>query len=100
MTTQPKNLALEGHLLRIDWSDGRSILYDPLMLRQRCPCATCNTERTRAELAGGPCESGGEPVTIAAMEPAGNYAYKITFSDGHNTGLFTLEFLLELAEDG
>jgi DUF971 family protein len=30
------------------------------------------------------------------MEPQGHYAYAIHFSDGHNTGLFTLESLLEL----
>ncbi len=32
------------------------------------------------------------------MSLAGNYAYRITFSDGHNTGLFTFEHLRELGE--
>jgi len=30
------------------------------------------------------------------MEPLGHYAYSIEFSDGHDTGLFTLEFLRTL----
>ena len=32
-------------------------------------------------------------VTIAAIEPVGNYAIRISFSDGHNTGLFSWETL-------
>ena len=35
------------------------------------------------------------PLTIASMQPVGNYAYSIAFSDGHDTGIFTLEFLHE-----
>ncbi len=93
MEFQPTNLALEGKLLRIDWSDGKSILYDPIQLRQHCPCATCHSERARAAAEGKVPESSGSPVTITAMEPAGNYAYKISFSDGHSTGLFTLVLL-------
>lgn len=97
MSAQPTELALEGSFLRIQWSDGASALYDPIQLRQRCPCATCNTERARAEAAGKQPDSSGKAVTITAMEPVGNYAYKIRFSDGHDTGLFTLELLRELA---
>ena len=33
------------------------------------------------------------------MRPVGAYAYHIDFSDGHNTGLFTMEFLKELGEE-
>ena len=99
MDVQPTNLALEGNFLRIEWSDGKSVLYDPIQLRQRCPCATCNSERARAAADGKVPETSGVAVTIAAMEPTGNYAYKITFSDGHSTGLFTLEFLRELGDD-
>ena len=99
MGVQPTKLALEGSLLRIQWSDGTSVLYDPILLRQRCPCATYNAERARADAAGQPAESSGKAVTIAAMEPVGNYAYKVRFSDGHDTGLFTLELLRELGEE-
>lgn len=99
MGVQPTRLALEGSLLRIEWSDGTSVLYDPIQLRQRCPCATCNSERARADAARRPAESSGKAVTIAGMEPVGNYAYKIRFSDGHDTGLFTLELLRELGEE-
>jgi len=36
---------------------------------------------------------------ILGMKPVGNYAYSISFSDGHDTGIFTLEFLRELGKE-
>lgn len=39
-----------------------------------------------------------QPIAIAKMAPVGGYAYKITFSDGHDTGIFTFEFLRSLAD--
>jgi DUF971 family protein len=38
------------------------------------------------------------PVRATAMFPVGNYAYQINFSDGHNSGIFTLEQLRDLGE--
>lgn len=40
---------------------------------------------------------GKEHVAIAAIEPVGNYAIKLIFSDGHDTGLYTWDYLYELA---
>jgi len=33
------------------------------------------------------------------MKPVGNYAYTISFSDGHDTGIFTFELLRELGTE-
>jgi len=41
---------------------------------------------------------GKENVTISNLEPIGNYAVRIVFSDGHSTGLFTWSYLEELAQ--
>jgi len=41
---------------------------------------------------------GKEKVTISNLEPIGNYAVRIVFSDGHSTGLFTWSYLEELAQ--
>jgi DUF971 family protein len=35
-------------------------------------------------------------VTIRAIEPVGNYAVRLVFSDGHNTGLYSWRYLYEL----
>ena len=40
-----------------------------------------------------------EQVGINQLEPSGNYALKIYFDDGHDSGLFTWDYLYELAND-
>jgi len=41
-------------------------------------------------------QTGKERVNIARLEPVGNYAIKIHFDDGHNTGLYSWSYLYEL----
>jgi DUF971 family protein len=36
-------------------------------------------------------------VTIRAVEPVGNYAVRLVFSDGHNTGIYSWSYLHEMA---
>ncbi len=40
---------------------------------------------------------GKQQVGISAVEPAGRYAIKLTFDDGHDSGLFSWDYLYELA---
>jgi len=100
MNVNPTKLELvDGTRLRITWSDSQVRDYAFRELRDACPCATCREKRkappapslfpivTEAEM---------RPLRITAMKPVGNYAYSIEFSDGHNTGIFTLESLREL----
>ena len=37
------------------------------------------------------------PLAITGMRPVGQYAYAIEFSDGHSSGIYTLDYLRELA---
>jgi DUF971 family protein len=86
--------------LRIAWSDGQVREYPVRELRDKCPCATCR------ELRNAPPPSPlmlpvlsaaeAQPLRIVAMHPTGRYAYSIHFSDGHDTGIFTLESLREM----
>ena len=41
-------------------------------------------------------QSGKQNVAISSIEPAGNYALKLCFDDGHDSGLFTWDYLYEL----
>lgn len=43
--------------------------------------------------------SGKQAVTISGLEPVGAYALRITFSDGHNTGLYTWDYLRALVDE-
>jgi len=89
--------------LRIVWNDGQVREYAFRELRESCPCATCREKRNAppapiSELAIlSPAET--QPLTIAGMKPVGNYAYSIDFSDGHDTGIFTLERLRDLGSE-
>jgi len=92
-------LAAEDQLL-IEWSDGQRRRYTPRELRNECPCATCREKRSadarQPTLLPILSEAETQPLKIERMRPLGNYAYSIDFSDGHNTGIYTLEFLREL----
>jgi DUF971 family protein len=43
---------------------------------------------------------GKKNVVVTAVDPVGNYAVRLTFDDGHNTGLYTWVYLRELGEEG
>ena len=89
--------------LRITWSDDVAKVCTIQQLRNACPCATCREIRTTAESNSSrlPDISGPEelrPLTLSGMKPVGNYAYCLSFSDGHHTGIYTFELLRELGE--
>ncbi|REK11395.1 MAG: DUF971 domain-containing protein [Planctomycetota bacterium] len=92
----------DGSKLLIEWSDGerREISFGEL--RKACPCATCREKHgAPPEPSGGlPVLSAAEarPLTIEGMRPVGHYAYAIAFSDGHDSGIYTLELLRSLGE--
>lgn len=101
MDPRPTKLELSGQdRLRIHWSDGEVREYGVRELREACPCATCREKRnappapTSLLTVLSPAET--RPLTIAGMRPVGNYAYAIGFSDGHDSGIFTLELLRTL----
>jgi DUF971 family protein len=89
---QPTKLELASpDRLRISWDDDVIREYSIRELRDKCPCATCREERNAPPAS--PLQ-----LRIARMKPVGNYAYSIEFSDGHDTGIFTLTTLRELGQ--
>ena len=104
MTARPKKLeAITADQLQITWDDGVVRRYGIRELRDACPCATCR-EKKRArqqDEAMLPVLSAAEtaPLKVLAMDPIGNYAYGIRFSDGHDTGIYQLELLRELGTE-
>ena len=104
MPHHPTKLELTGdHRLRIAWSDGQIREYAVRELRDHCPCATCREKRkapppslTQLPIIS---EAEAQPLRITAMQPVGNYAYSIHFSDGHNTGIYTLESLRQMGQE-
>jgi DUF971 family protein len=98
---KPISLRREGDGLAIDWSDGAKTFVAWQTLRKNCPCASCNEERQKPadpfKLVSDREVSAGAPQP-AKMSARGHYAYQITWNDGHDTGIFTLELLRQLSQ--
>ena len=96
----PAALRKEGDdRLVIEWSDGHRSVYAWQHLRDNCPCAGCREERVQPPDPFRLLQPGElKPLRPVALTPIGHYAYKITWSDGHDTGIFTLEHLRELCQ--
>jgi DUF971 family protein len=99
----PVSLKSEGGSLVITWNDGVTHRLKWSFLREQCPCATCRAERENPTPKDDnplnilkPEEA--QPIRPVDMRPIGNYAYGIAFNDGHNTGIYSMEFLRFLGE--
>lgn len=99
---KPRDLSLDddGNLV-IEWNDDKTRLYRIAVLRDNCPCATCREQRKAeptSQLLPVLTLEETQPLKIAEMKPVGSYAYGIAFSDGHDSGIFTLEHLFQLGD--
>lgn len=88
--------------LAIRWSDGMEAMIPLPVLRRVCPCATCRAEREARRLnplhvLRGPA-GGEDSVIVASAELAGNYALRVTWRDGHDTGIYDFGLLRVLSE--
>jgi len=80
--------------LRIEWKDGHASLYPVRGLRLACRCAACIEEMTgRPILRPEDVPDDVRPVNIT---PVGRYAIQIAWTDGHDSGIYTYEYLREL----
>jgi DUF971 family protein len=81
--------------LTVTFDNGESFALAAEYLRVESPSAEVRGH------GGGPklIVRGKEQVTIRALEPVGNYAVRILFDDGHDSGLYSWDFLLTLGRD-
>ena len=101
-TVQPDHIAIsKSKGIKIDWSDGHHSDFTLALLRDECPCAGCTgshgttpqkTNYSAAQPAS-PFQMYTPVPKIAAVEEVGSYAIRIQWSDGHNTGIYTWDFL-------
>jgi DUF971 family protein len=102
MTEKPVHLDLKKEQgLTVQWADGTSSHYPIAYLRKHSPSADARTLRQEMEsnpLTVLPSSMAGHegPITALDAEMVGNYAIRIRFSDGHDTGIFTWEYLREI----
>ncbi len=75
----------------ITWADGHRSLYPYRYLRLQCPCAGCLDEWTGKRLVA--LDRIREDIKSSEPTPAGRYALRFLWSDGHQTGIYSFEFL-------
>ncbi len=82
-------------LIEIDFDDGRSFRLPAELLRVESPSAEVQGHDPKRKT----IVAGKRHVGISGVEPVGTYAIRIRFDDGHDTGLYTWDWLYTLGED-
>jgi DUF971 family protein len=88
----PREIRKRGReALRITWSDDHAGEYPARRLRALCPCAMCVDEDTGRRRVGE--DAIGADVGIEEAQLVGRYAVQLRFSDGHQTGIYSFDYL-------
>jgi ATP-binding protein involved in chromosome partitioning len=83
-------------VLVIAWNDGTESSFRVFDLRAACPCAHCVDELTGERLLDPKVLD--PEVKPRTIDSVGNYAIKISWSDGHDTGIYSWDRLRALAD--
>ncbi len=112
LSTTPVRLDLKrDEKLEIDWADGKKSVYSITLLRTMCPCAMCKMVREGTDphkISTTPKKKMLLPILPGNFEKAitarnaqlvGNYAMKIEWSDNHDSGIYSFQYLRSLCPD-
>ena len=96
-TPIPEELRLRsgGQTLALSYPDLGEVTLTAEFLRVYSPSAEVRGHGQGNEV----LQTGKEDVSITGIEPVGNYAVKLTFSDGHDTGLYSWDILNEFSRN-
>ncbi len=79
----------QSRVLEVGFDDGRAFRIPFELMRVYSPSAEVQGHGPGQEV----LQTGKREVDLTALEPVGNYAVQPTFSDGHDTGLFSWDYL-------
>jgi DUF971 family protein len=93
----PENLVIhqDSRVLELSYAGGEVLSIPLELMRVFSPSAEVRGHGPGQEV----LQSGKRDVTIVSVQPIGNYAIQPTFSDGHDTGLFSWDYLHHLGTD-
>ena len=97
MSTIPRDIKLhaKSRTLELIYSDSETFELTAEFLRVHSPSA----EVRGHGIGNGVLQTGKQLVGIKGVEATGNYALKIIFDDGHDSGLYTWEYLYDLSHN-
>jgi DUF971 family protein len=97
---RPLDIQQIGQELAIKWEDGGESFVPLEKLRRHCPCAGCRGE---VDIMGKLYKGPERPLTpqsfqLRGLTRIGTYALQPTWADGHNSGLYSFDYLKEVAD--
>jgi DUF971 family protein len=97
MRLEPTNVQLIGNELAVQWNDGEETYLPLEFLRRACPCAACGGEPdvlgnlVRPHL----CYTN-DSFLLEGFALVGGYALQPRWRDGHNSGIYSFQYLRRL----
>ena len=99
--TDPEHIAIsKSKGIEIDWKDDHHSSYGVAYLRDECPCATCTgahgttpQKTSFSNPQANPFQMYKPAPKMDHVEPVGNYAIRIHWNDGHNSGIYSYDHL-------
>ena len=98
----PKQIKIEDKTkLLIKWEDDSESRLNLKYLRDECPCANCKGETIlfKTYRPEKKAEETPEMYKIKNIEIVGGYAIQITWKDGHDTGIYSWDYIKKLGEN-
>ena len=98
MTLEPVTIQQIGNELAVSWNDRVESYIALELLRRSCPCAACGGEPdvmgnvTRPEITYST-----DSFVLRAFAPIGGYALQFRWADGHETGIYSFDYLRKLS---
>jgi DUF971 family protein len=97
MRLEPANIQQIGDELAIQWNDGTESFLDLGHLRRACPCAGCGGEPDVLGNVSRPNVSyTDDSFKLKGFTLVGGYAIQPQWGDGHNTGIYSFQYLRRL----
>ncbi len=98
---RPADFQVIGEELAVKWDDGTETFIRLETLRRGCPCAGCRGE---VDVLGNLYKNPDQALSVRAFElrrlaAVGSYALQPIWGDGHNTGLYTFDYLRRIADE-
>lgn len=96
---RPKDIQQIGNELAVKWDDDSESFFNLEALRRACPCAGCKGEM---DVMGNLYRGPEKPLTPGSFQlvrigTVGGYALQPQWGDGHSTGLYSFDYLRQLA---
>jgi DUF971 family protein len=106
LATDPEHIAIsKSKGIKIDWKDGHHSEYGLTYLRDKCPCAQCTgahgtpPREPQAQVTNNsPFQMFQPTLKMLSVEPVGNYAIRINWSDGHSSGIYSYDHFREICQ--